>query len=515
MTFVSATNFIAHFNDTVNATDGANASLYQVRKDSDLSAVAITSVELASDSNSARVITATALEINVDYRIGLKTTFKDDAGNPLSALSEYTFTAADSIPPAIASVTAIDGSVVRVAYSEAVDARATNIANYTLSPSATVTAITDVMGDYTTYDLVLADLSEDEVTYALIVSNVYDRATPTSNKMTEGSTNFLSIDSTPPTLVSVAATSDTTLLLSFSEAMASNALVTPGNYSLSPSVTVQSVAYEAAGSNALVTLASALMPGVSYTLTLANLTDDSVSPSTSNTIVSGTTTNVTYDTAPTITNLVFDLNYYNGPNRGTRFTYEITDDEMDTMVVRFAYAETNIGQALDWIAIEPSSIHDEDDAVLFATDSLTNGTYANVWRMPTNITVGGTYYLRVSVTATNNPSETNSVVGEVVTTIKIFHPKGDIAEAKVLNNPYYGQPEGVVLASLPSTGSVTINVYTASGVRIATIPYTPDASGMVSWIPEVNGKPLSMGVYIILINDGTIMTRRKVVILGE
>ncbi|MEL7451071.1 MAG: tandem-95 repeat protein [Pseudomonadota bacterium] len=112
--------------------------------------------------------------------------------------------------------------------------------------------------------------------------------------------SVVAVDNDPPTIDTVSANGNPPeVRVRFSEPVETVSATTPGNYQVNGGVTVQSVA-EGADDNEVVLTTSAMLDGQVYSLTVSNVTDQSVTP---NTIAPGTQAAFAYDAGVNVTGL--------------------------------------------------------------------------------------------------------------------------------------------------------------------------------------------------------------------
>jgi len=117
---------------------------------------------------------------------------------------------ADTTPPTLTSVTAVNATTVQVVFSEPVTtASAQTLGNYAINNGVSILGAV-LGGDTRTVTLTVSTLGGGD--YTLTVNNVSDRATPANAiaPNSQAAFSFTPSDTTPPTITSVSAVNSTT-----------------------------------------------------------------------------------------------------------------------------------------------------------------------------------------------------------------------------------------------------------------------------------------------------------------
>ncbi|MBN1541103.1 hypothetical protein JW992_03085, partial [candidate division KSB1 bacterium] len=213
------------------------------------------------------------LEQNVTYFFSL--TAYDKTGNESPHSTDVSFVLGDSDPPQIASVTPLSLTEIQVRFSEAVEtASATAVGNYRIANGPAILEAV-LQNDQRTVHL-RTESHQSDRDYTLGVENVRDRALD-PNTIASGTTVAYSFksdskDTTPPTVVLATLTAATELRIYFNEPLSQTTAVNSSNYSIQPDIQVLS-AELGEGGTAVVLRTTEHHVGVSYTLTVNNVTD--------------------------------------------------------------------------------------------------------------------------------------------------------------------------------------------------------------------------------------------------
>ncbi|MFN8062866.1 MAG: Ig-like domain-containing protein [Vicinamibacterales bacterium] len=295
VTALSATQVQVVFSEPVEQASAASAANYLVS-----GSVAVTAASLGADT---RTVTLTVAALVTGTFTLTVSNVRDRAAPPNTiapnSQATFSYTAADVTPPTISTASAVAATQVRVVFSEPVEqASATSVANYTVSGGVTVSAAS-LGADTRTVTLTVSTLVTG--VYTLTVSNVRDRATP-PNTITAGAQatfSFTASDTTPPSLVSVTATSATQVQVVFSEPVDLATSTAPASYTVGGGITVTGASLGA--DTRTVTLTVTTLGTGTYTLTVNNVRDRATPP---NTIAANTQATFSYAavdlTPPTI-----------------------------------------------------------------------------------------------------------------------------------------------------------------------------------------------------------------------
>lgn len=251
------------YNEQVDSTTAQNTANYSISP-----ALAVTGAVLQADGKTVQLTTASQ-NYGTVYTVTV-TNVKDTAGNIISGNNTATFTGVDKVPPTVSNTNVINDTTVDVVYSKSIDATtAQNTANYSISPSLTVSSAT-LQADGLTVRLV-TNKQTKSTNYTITINNVLDTHGNTIAANT--TTAFTGVDTTPPTVSSAISTSGTTVNVVFSEAVDSTTAQTNSNYSISPALSVTGAVLQADGKT--VQLTTAGQTGGTYTLTVVNVKDTS------------------------------------------------------------------------------------------------------------------------------------------------------------------------------------------------------------------------------------------------
>jgi DNA/RNA endonuclease YhcR with UshA esterase domain len=176
--------------------------------------------------------------------------------------------ASDVTPPTITGSSLIGKDTITVTFSEAVKrSTAENVSNYSLNPSATISA---AMLDSTKNTVSLVTSLTTGITYTLNVTNIEDLA---SNKMSNDSITGLTYSQFSTTLKvsSVVVVAIDTIVVELNEAVTQTSAEDNANYVFSPAATVTKVTYDATNKKA--TVIAKLTSGKNHELTVSNIND--------------------------------------------------------------------------------------------------------------------------------------------------------------------------------------------------------------------------------------------------
>ncbi|HKX62467.1 MAG TPA: lamin tail domain-containing protein, partial [Verrucomicrobiae bacterium] len=195
------------------------------------------------------------------------------------------------------------------------------------------------------------------------------------------------IDPNPPTLVAASATTNK-VTVSFSKTVLAPSATTPGNYTITPSIGVQSVEFGSSPSIVVLTTTTTLTAGVNYTLTVNNVQGSGAIPIAPNSqigfqVVGFTAADIGNPTLPGSTVPV---------SGGVDVTGAGTDIFGTTDQFQFSYeSDARVGD-FD-VRVRVAGLNGADvwsKAGLMARETLTGGSrYAGVFSTPN---IGGTYF---------------------------------------------------------------------------------------------------------------------------
>ncbi len=183
--------------------------------------------------------------------------YEYDGGNPNP----------DTTPPEVTGASITNQTTVVVSFSEALQASgAQNAANYSISGGITVTGA--VMNG-TQVTLTTSSHSFNQQ-YTVTVSNVKDLAGNLINPNANSAQYILEGDTTPPEVTGASITNQTTVVVSFSEALQASGAQNAANYSISGGITVTSAVMN--GTQVTLTTSSHSF-NQQYTVTVSNVKD--------------------------------------------------------------------------------------------------------------------------------------------------------------------------------------------------------------------------------------------------
>lgn len=244
----------------------ATAADFSIVKKGTTTAVAVKDV--VKESEKVFVVETDALTAGTSYTL---------TANGVSV--NFTGIAVDNTAPTVVKVTSPDTNTFEVEYSDKMDsATATDIANYTFDKS--LKAVKAELNDDRNKVKITADAAKRNVSYYLTVANVKNTDGKAISKTSR--TVVATEDRTAPRLVSVLPQNNRMLVVKFDDANGMNkaALETLANFSIND-LTITSVkAYDTVGDDGkyetVVLMTETQTANKSYTLTLENLTDNSV-----------------------------------------------------------------------------------------------------------------------------------------------------------------------------------------------------------------------------------------------
>ncbi|NUO83190.1 fibronectin type III domain-containing protein [candidate division KSB1 bacterium] len=218
----------AQFSERVSQASAENIANYNITPP-----ISINAAVLQGDGRTVRLSTSAHLD-GVNYTLNVQSIL--DLATPPNviatpAAASYLFALADTRPPMVTEVRALDHTQVEVRFDESLTrSSAENLANFTIDQGINVVSValhSDERG-------VLLNTSPhtDGVTYQLTVRKIADRATP-PNVMPASTIHpytFLAKDIQPPRVVSAALTNLTTLVLTFDEKVTRASAENAGNY---------------------------------------------------------------------------------------------------------------------------------------------------------------------------------------------------------------------------------------------------------------------------------------------
>lgn len=227
-----------------------------------------------------QVLLQTATHPSGSYNVYVSNV-KDEALNSIvsGTYLPYTYTAPDYTAPQATSATLHGANVVEVIFSEGVErTSAETIANYSISPSITITDASLVGDDLDRVYLQTADHQPGQ-SYVVTINDVKDRSV-SANTIKDNSTvsyTYYSVDTTPPRLVAATLEGLYMVELEFSEPLDNTTAALKSNYSITPSIAIESATLDASAKKVYLKT-SVHTPGTSYTVTATGVKDLSTTP---------------------------------------------------------------------------------------------------------------------------------------------------------------------------------------------------------------------------------------------
>lgn len=251
---------------TLKEAAAATAADFAIVKKGTTTAVAVK--DIAKESDTLYVVETDALTGGSQYTL---------TANGTSI--NFTGIAADNSAPTVVKVTSPDTNTFEVEYSDRMDfATATDIANYTWDKSLK-TVKAELNGDRNKVKLT-TDAAKRNVYYSLTVANVKNSDGKAISKVTR---NIQAVeDRVAPRLDPIKVQNNRMLVLTFQDNNGMNkaALETVENYSINDLAITSATAYDAKGDDdkyeTVVLMTETQTANKSYTLTIQNLTDNSV-----------------------------------------------------------------------------------------------------------------------------------------------------------------------------------------------------------------------------------------------
>ncbi len=264
------------FEQTVDATT-ESVSLYSI-VDSSGQALNVTAARMHGTNT---ILLTTATQQNVEYQLELKTKSDQENDDNGSSSDVVSFTGSTQLEPTVDSAVALDANRVLVAFSEAMDATSsTNIAFYTIVDEAG-NADSDLTVISATLDtdpsvVILQTSDQGDRTYRVVVRDVAARrdnvlVNPLANAASFG--GISPSDTLAPRVAGAVATSQNSVLVSFSEALAAGG-VSSRNFSITDGLAINAVSVIRHRTQALLTT-STQVPDREYTVTVTQVNDPS------------------------------------------------------------------------------------------------------------------------------------------------------------------------------------------------------------------------------------------------
>ncbi len=422
----------------------------------------ITNAALRADARTVLLTTAPHVE-DESYTLNVKAIL--DRATPANqivvpAALSYEYHAPDTQAPTLVSVRALAATQVEIRFSEAIaKSSAETLTNYQVAPSVNLAAAW-LQADGRTVLLTTAP-HLDGVTYTVSVQNIQDLAVPpnTIAVLAMMSYKFQIADTTPPTLLSAQARNANEVEVRFSEALASSAAENISNYSLSPSLALNTATLQN-DTRTVVLKTATHADGTIYTLRVQNLQDRATPPNMMATTESATYQFVLADKkAPSLT----EIRALDESKVELRFDEPVTRSSAENL------ANYSIDQGINITGV---TLHSDERGVVLGTSPHLDGvTYqltvrkladraspANVMPAPT------THSYRYLANDVSPPRVASAVLTNLTTLVVTFSERVTSASAENFSNYLLSDNMRVVAARLDAfeqevTLTVTEHVY--------------------------------------------------------
>lgn len=263
------------FSEPVSGASAQNVTNYTISP-----AVSVTSANLQSDQRTVVLTTANHTS-GQNYTLTVRNI--SDLASPPNVMTSpatfnYTYQATDVTPPSAISATAISRNTVNVLFSEAVSiASSQNKANYGISPAIQIIGAT-LLADQRTVQLTTGNHTSGQ-SYTLMVRNINDLASPPNVMAAAAALNYTyqATDLTPPTVLNATIINQNALSVLFSEPVSVASAQSKTNYTINPSVTIMNAVLQS-DSRTVVLATENHTDGVTYTLTVRNVSDRAPTP---------------------------------------------------------------------------------------------------------------------------------------------------------------------------------------------------------------------------------------------
>ncbi|MBL8995524.1 MAG: hypothetical protein JNM63_19410 [Spirochaetia bacterium] len=303
------------------------------------------------------------------------------------------------------------------------------------------------------------------------------------------------------------AISNTTTLLTFGREVLSGSGVTYSNtsatnaltwtFGTAPSAPVVTGAPASFTTNASFSISLAVNSNFGYWSTNGPASFNAFTAAGTNLLIAGTTTLYTYGAAngvasatnsntylfqPLETLAIEKLAILQDPVKGTAWiSYVVDVGSGSTAALKFFY------RASDSNNFTPFKTGSVQGQVTFSK----NGTYSNEWQVP-ELEAGKKYSIRAALSLSQEREV--SVVWENVGFEKYFRRSETLAGAVLLNHPFRGEADGMILVNIPQ--DTQAQIVSLTGRKIADLPH-PDSRGRISWKGrDERGKTVPPGVYL-------------------
>jgi len=195
--------------------------------------------------------------------------------NPIAAYTKqkYTWSPIDTISPALISAKLQTNQLLELTFSEPVgDTEARNKENYVIDPPVNILMAT-LDANFKTVWLTTA--AHEAQTYTITVSNIKDRAfNPNTIKLSNNSYNYTYMppDTVAPELVTAKLQTYMSLSIVFNEPVSRSSAENATNYTITPNIKVNN-AYLRASLTEVLLETDAHQSGITYTISVAGITD--------------------------------------------------------------------------------------------------------------------------------------------------------------------------------------------------------------------------------------------------
>ncbi|MFH1943768.1 MAG: fibronectin type III domain-containing protein, partial [bacterium] len=254
------------FSEAVEKVSAEMPSNYKIDK-----GIVVQKAELQSDNKT--VTLNTTQHPNGSYTLTVQNV-RDRATVPnamTSGQASYTWNVVDTTPPTVLSVKLLLKDLLAVEFSEPLNqASALDSLNYSILPSMKIKS--RGIDDSFRKVFLSTDFHEVGKTYTLTVKNVKDGAGNTIASNTQKTYVCTSDDSIPPILIAVRLKSKTAVELQFNEKLDGATAEIKTNYTITPSVTVQSAVLSS--DKTVVALTTAEHQAGSYSVTVKSVGDN-------------------------------------------------------------------------------------------------------------------------------------------------------------------------------------------------------------------------------------------------
>lgn len=264
------TTVLLTFGSAVDSVSAATTSNYRIA-DPDLT---VTGAVRGSGSASHTVTLTTGSQSDVPYTISVTNVLSNSGGKLIdpdfNIASFHGIDVADATQPQLVRAEALDYQSVRLTFSEPLENHATDLLNYTVSPSLSLVGLT--VNEWGTQATLSTLPMTAGTTYTATVGGVEDRAgnviNPAQNTATFG---IPASETVKPKLLYAASIDATTVIAAFSEPMSANG-ADASNYTIDQGATVIEATPNVFGTR--VTLRTTRQTlGTTYALSAVNLTD--------------------------------------------------------------------------------------------------------------------------------------------------------------------------------------------------------------------------------------------------